>query len=312
MSSCQRFICGKVIGLDGKAMVTTLLFALALEWVVGDPANRWHPVAWFGSWASWCEAFLYADEKKRGVIAWLFVIVMPFTLLWLGHVLLGWVFDVLVLWLSIGWKSLFEHVRTVLDADDLQQARQAVAMIVSRDTGDMTDEETRRAALESLAENASDAVVAPLFWFVLLGPLGAVGYRMMNTLDAMWGYKNEHYNHFGFCAARLDDVVNWVPARITARLMLWLGQSTSWSTVEQQASTHASPNAGWPEVALAYAADVKLGGPVKRAGVIEERPFYGADDARAVNAVAAFDALLIVRNSLLLAAVAAMVLTLVF
>jgi len=167
-----------------------------------------------------------------------------------------------------------------------------LAVAVSRDTGEMNAEDTRRSALESLAENASDAVIAPLFWFVVLGPMGAVTYRMINTLDAMWGYKNERYLNFGFCAAKVDDLVNWLPARITARLMLWVGKSTDWSVIKAQAITHASPNAGWPEVALAYAADVKLGGPVRRAGEIEERPYYGAQDARGVHDSAAFDALL--------------------
>jgi len=283
----------------------TLLFALALECLIGDPANRWHPVAWFGRWAGWCESLLYSDEKKRGVIAWLFVITIPCALLWLGHVLLGWPFDVLVLWLSIGWKSLFEHVRSVLDADTLYEARQAVFMIVSRDTGAMNEEETRRAALESLAENASDAVVAPLFWFAVLGPLGAGLYRMINTLDAMWGYRNVRYNSFGWCAARVDDGVNWLPARITARLILWVGKSVNWNDVKAQATTHASPNAGWPEAALAFAADVQLGGPVVRGGVIDDRPFYGQAQARDIDAVAAFDALTIVRNTLLAATVLA-------
>jgi adenosylcobinamide-phosphate synthase len=275
--------------------------ALALEWLIGDPKSRWHPVALFGQWAAWCESFLFANEKKRGAIAWLFVIAVPFALLWTGHTLLGWSFDVLLLWACIGWKSLFEHVRSVLDADTVGQAREAVSLIVSRDTGHMSKEDAHRAALESLAENASDAVVAPLFWFALLGPLGAAGYRMVNTLDAMWGYRNARYQAFGWCAAKVDDAANWLPARITARLMLWTGKTASWSKVKAQAESHASPNAGWPEVALAYAADVQLGGPVLRAGVEDERPLYGAAHARSTDAIAAFDALHVVRNTLLLA-----------
>jgi len=290
----------------------TLIIALVLEWLIGDPANRWHPVAWFGSWADWCESFLYADEQKRGVIAWLFVIAVPLSLLWLGHVLLGWAFDMLILWISIGWKSLFEHVRSVLGADSVQEARQAVSLIVSRDTENMSLAETRRAALESLAENASDAVIAPLFWFAMLGPLGAAVYRMINTLDAMWGYRSARYQSFGWCAARVDDAANWLPSRITARLMLWVGKPANWVDVKIQAATHASPNAGWPEVALAYAADIQLGGPVIRAGVEEERPLYGAAQARNIDASAAFDALSIVRNALLLAVALTFGVSLVF
>jgi len=281
----------------------TLLLALSLEWLFGDPSNRYHPVAWFGRWASWCESFLYSNNRQAGVVTWLFVVVAAFVLLCLGHVLFGWVFDALLLWLSIGWKSLFQHVHDVLSARTVKEAREALALIVSRDVKAMKREETRRAALESLAENASDAVIAPLFWFVVLGPLGAVLYRMMNTLDAMWGYRNTRYEQFGWCAAKVDDVVNWLPARITARLMLWAGESTDWQQVKKQAVTHASPNAGYPEVALAFAADIRLGGSVIRDGKLDERPVYGAENARAVDAIAASEALHIVRNSLILAAV---------
>lgn len=292
-------------------MTLILTLALTLEWFVGDPQSRWHPVALFGRWAVWCESYLYADESKRGAIAWLFVIIVPFALMWAGHHLFGWPFDVLLLWASIGWKSLFEHVQFVLDMDRVRQARKAVSRIVSRDTGRMSKEDVRRAALESLAENASDAVVAPLFWFVLLGPLGAVFYRMVNTLDAMWGYRNTRYLSFGRCAANVDDAANWLPARITARLMLWAGNSVDWAEVKKQARTHASPNAGWPEVALAYAADVQLGGPVMREGHADERPFYGSGDARKIDAIAAFDTKRVVRNSLMLAALLAFGATLV-
>jgi len=290
----------------------TLVLALLLEWIIGDPHSRWHPVALFGRWSLWCESFLYAGTRQRGFMAYIYVITIPFALLWFLHELIGWPFDVFLLWASIGWKSLFEHVQAVLDSESESDMRNAISRIVSRDTAAMSREDARRAALESLAENASDAVIAPLFWFLMLGPLGAVTYRMVNTLDAMWGYRNERYLEFGFCAAKVDDAANWLPARITARLMLLMGRSTEWETIREQASTHASPNAGWPEVALAYTADVKLGGPVKRDGVIDERPFYGEEDAREVNAAAAFDAMLIVRNSLLVAAATAMVISFVF
>jgi len=290
----------------------TLLLALSLEWLIGDPSNRFHPVAWFGRWASWCESFLYDNSRQAGVLTWLFVVGAAFVLLWLGHVLFGWLFDVLLLWLSIGWKSLFEHVKTVLNAKTVKEAREALALIVSREVKAMKREETRRSALESLAENASDAVVAPLFWFVVFGPLGAALYRIINTLDAMWGYRNTRYEQFGWWAAKVDDVVNWLPARITARLMLWVGESTDWQRVKEQANTHASPNAGWPEVALAYAADIRLGGSVLRDGRVDERPFYGADDARDIDVIAASEALNIVRNTLIMAGLLAFGVNFVF
>lgn len=290
----------------------SLIFALILEWLIGDPQSRFHPVAAFGRWANWCESLLYADQRKQGLITWLFVITIPFSLLWVGHSLLGWPFDVFLLWASIGWKSLFTHVQAVLDAKTVNESRLSVSKIVSRDTINMNMPDARRAALESLAENASDAVIAPLFWFLLLGPTAAVTYRMVNTLDAMWGYRNQRYGSFGWCAAKVDDAANWLPARITAWLMLRAGKSAKWADIKQQAETHASPNAGWPEVALAFAANLQLGGPVMRSGVIDERPFYGEEDARDTDDIAAFDALVIVRNSLLLAATMTLGVTLVF
>jgi len=293
-----------------------LALALVLDGLIGDPHSRWHPVALFGRWAGWCESCCYAATRRRGMGVWFFVIAIPCVPLWLGHRVIGWPFDAVLLWTSIGWKSLFEHVRAVLEMRSEGEVRLAVSRIVSRDTEAMSMADARRAALESLAENASDAVVAPLFWFVLLGPfVGAIGtavYRMVNTLDAMWGYHNMRYGNFGWWAAKADDAANWLPARITARLMLWVGNGAAWAEVRQQAETHASPNAGWPEAALAYAADVRLGGPVLRRGMVDKRPYYGAPAARECEADAAQDALRVVRQSLLLAAAIALGISLVF
>ncbi|MBL1351843.1 MAG: cobalamin biosynthesis protein CobD [Zetaproteobacteria bacterium] len=278
----------------------TLFFALLLEFIIGDPKNRCHPVAWFGRWAAWCESFLYANDWRTGVVAWSLVIILPLSLVYLGHHLFGVVFDVLLVWLSIGWKSLFEHVRAVLEASSLENAQHAISRIVSRDTASMSESDCQRAALESLAENASDSVIAPLFWFVILGPMGAAAYRMVNTLDAMWGYRNTRYEKFGYMAAKVDDIANYVPARITARLMLWVGQSAAWQDIQQQAQTHASPNAGYPEVALAFAANIQLGGDVMREGQCDARPHYGRIDARHVTVQLAKDTIIVVRNALCL------------
>jgi adenosylcobinamide-phosphate synthase len=128
----------------------------------------------------------------------------------------------------------------------------------------------------------------------------------------MWGYRNERYQYFGWCAARVDDVLNWMPARITAWFMLRAGQSAPWQVVKTQASTHASPNAGYPEVALAYAANIKLGGSVKRDGKLDERPFYGAEHARNIDAVAAFEAMQVVKTTLIWASLLAVVVSIVF
>ncbi len=289
----------------------TVVMALTLEWLLGDPGSRWHPVAWFGRWAHWCESWLYDDDRRAGMAAWLFVTGLPFAMILLLHGLSGRLFDALLLWLCIGWKSLFAHVKTVLEAQTLSGAQQAVSRIVSRDVDTMDMADTRCAALESLAENASDAVLAPLFWFVLLGAPGAALYRMINTLDAMWGYRTKRYRRFGWWSARADDLANWLPARITARLLLWAGRDVGWQQVRAQAQTHASPNAGWPEAALAWSAGVRLGGPVVRGGIIEQRPWYGPSDACRADA-GAVEALKIVRHALGAAALLAFGMSLVF
>ncbi len=290
----------------------TIIFALMLEYFLGDPPNRWHPVAWFGRWASFCERLCFDQSRVVGALAWCITIAMPLFILGLLYNIFGWLFAIAALWLSIGWKSLFQHVQSVLNAKAVKEAREALAFIVSRDVQGMKREDTRRAALESLAENASDAVVAPLFWFVLLGPLGAAFYRMVNTLDAMWGYRNDRYQYFGWFAAKADDVMNYIPARLTAWLMLKAGQSVPWSTLKAQATTHASPNAGYPEVALAYAANIKLGGNVKRDGKVDNRPWYGAEDARDLDAIAAFEALQVVKTTLIWASLIALGVSIVF
>lgn len=289
-----------------------LILALLLERMFGDPDSRWHPVAWFGRWASWWEARLYAPWRWRGVLLW-WVVVLP----WLLVVVLAlwvaadgaWLVEAVSLWICIGWCSLFGHVDRVLAAEDVATARMQVAHIVSRDTGQMSLEDTRLAALESLAENASDAVIAPIFWFLVLGAPGAILYRMVNTLDAMWGYRNARFSRFGWWAAKVDDVANYVPARITALLLLAAGRSRAWRAMQQQATTHASPNAGWPEAALAFAANIRLGGPVLRDGKMDFRPDYGPALAVAADEMAAMRARRMVQLALIWAAMLALVVT---
>ncbi len=290
----------------------TIFLALVLEFFVGDPKNTYHPVAWFGCWAEAIEKRLYQPTRSAGILAWLIAIGIPMLAATFLYLMFSWLFSVIALWLCLGWKSLFEHVEAVIKAKTVKEAREALSLIVSRDVKAMKREDTRRAALESLAENASDAVVAPLFWFVVLGPLGVIFYRMVNTLDAMWGYRNERYQYFGWCAARIDDMMNWIPARLTAWLMLRVGKSAPWRDIKAQAITHASPNAGWPEVALAYAAHIRLGGPVKREGKLDERPWYGAEDVKEIDGMAAFEAMQVVKHTLIAASILAIVVSSVF
>ncbi|MDQ6964217.1 MAG: adenosylcobinamide-phosphate synthase CbiB [Mariprofundales bacterium] len=290
--------------------MSLLVTALLLEWWLGDPPNRWHPVAWFGRWALWCETHLYQNSSAAGLWAWLLAVVPALLIINTLYSLLGWSAGALLLWYSIGWRSLYTIVTSIFTAPSINHARQLVAMVVSRDTATMQTDDIHRAALESLAENSSDAVIAPLFWFVVAGPVAAALYRMINTLDATWGYRNSRYHNFGRVAAVIDDAANWFPARITALLLLLNGRWRAWSEIKQQAESHPSPNAGWPEAALAFAAEIRLGGAVVRDGVRVERPWYGTvmhpltpqECQRAVQ---------LVQQTLLMAAATALLITLV-
>ncbi len=284
----------------------TLMLALVCEWLVGDPPNRWHPVAWFGRWAQACEARLYRDARSSGVLAWTAAATPAILLAYGAHALFGLVADVVLVWASLGWRSLLAHVRRVLAAESDEEAKRAAWHITSRDVGPMRSEDARRAALESLAENACDAVIAPMFWWLLLGPVGAWGYRIANTLDALWGYRHARYRRFGWWAARVDDFANWMPARITAALFAVVGRTPDWRLLRAQARAHPSVNAGWPEAALAWAAHVRLGGPVRRRGQLEARPFYGPEDARAPSGPAACEAVRCAQRAMLLGAALAL------
>lgn len=260
----------------------TLGFALMLEWCCGDPSSAWHPVALFGRWSSCIERCWYRQTRSAGIWSW-FAAVAPVALVLWGTLAIAanaspwvsWLVGGVVVWSTLGWRSLFEHVAAVRDAQDLVSARERVAHIVGRDVESLDEPRVYAAALESLAENASDAVVAPLFWGVVAGPLGSAVYRMVNTLDAMWGHRSQRYVAYGAFAARLDDLASWIPARLTALLYFAVTRHMPNRAFLEQARDHPSPNAGWPESALAQALGVQLGGPVSRAGEFEARPWIG-------------------------------------
>jgi adenosylcobinamide-phosphate synthase len=197
----------------------------------------------------------------------------------LVHASFGWVADALLLYLAIGAKSLRDHSIQVLDAlahGDVNLARQRVSMIVSRNTEGLDSREISKATVESVLENGSDAIFGAIFWFVILGPAGAVLFRLANTLDAMWGYKTEKYLHFGWAAARFDDILCWIPARLTALSYALVGDTLGaircW---RYQAKTWYSPNAGPVMSAGAGALRVRLGGAATYNGVAKERPVLG-------------------------------------
>lgn len=268
--------------------VLVLTAAVLLDRVAGEPPARWHPLAVFGALAC---AFERALRRRApggasglrifGVMGIMALIVPASVAAYaLSSIpLAGPVFDVVLLYLAIAPRSLEEHARAVADAlrqGNLGKAREAVGRIVSRDAAAMSTDDIARASVESVLENGNDAVFGAVFWFVMLGAPGAVMYRLANTLDAMWGYRNEAYLHFGWAAARLDDALNLVPARLTALTYSLLGATPAalrcWKS---QGATWYSPNAGPVMAAGAGALEVRLGGAASYEGRIEERPLLG-------------------------------------
>ncbi|PWB51674.1 MAG: cobalamin biosynthesis protein [Nitrosomonadales bacterium] len=270
------------------------LVAVLLDRLLGEP-RRWHPLVGFGWLASRVEARLYGTSRLRGAIAVLMLAGGFALLAWLAQRSLGawaWLLDAGLLYLAIGAASLGQHaaaVRRAMDKGDLATARMSVGRMVSRDTADMDDAAVARACVESVLENGCDAVFGALFWFFVAGAPGVVAYRLANTLDAMWGYRNERYQRFGWAAARLDDLLNWMPARLTALTYLLLGKARlAWRCWRKQAPAWESPNAGPVMAAGAGALALRLGGPAVYHGCLEMRPPLGegreagaADIARA-------------------------------
>jgi adenosylcobinamide-phosphate synthase len=287
-----------------------VLAAVALDRLLGEP-RRFHPLAGFGWLANQVEKLFYgtaaavpAMHYVRGIAA-VCALLAPLTVLaaMLQQLaIFGALFSVVLLYFAIASRSLSEHAERVAQAfacNDLCAARTAVGMIVSRDTSRLDDEGVSRATVESVLENGNDAIFGALFWFVVAGAPGVLLYRLSNTLDAMWGYRNERYNHFGWAAARLDDVLNFIPARLTALSYALVGHTRSalrcW---QQQAQAWDSPNAGPVMAAGAGALRVKLGGAAIYHGMLEQRPALGC--GMAAGAADITHAVQLVRNTLYL------------
>ncbi|MDO8207156.1 MAG: adenosylcobinamide-phosphate synthase CbiB [Gallionella sp.] len=272
-----------------------VLAAVLLDRLFGEP-QRFHPLAGFGHLARRIEKNCYRANYASGVLS-VCIVVIPLVLsAYLLRNVFGVLFSVVVLYFAIAPRSLAEHAGRVAAAfadNDLPAARAAVGMMVSRDTTQLDEEGVARAAVESVLENGNDAIFAALFWFVLAGAPGVVLYRLSNTLDAMWGYRNQRYGKFGWATARLDDVLNYLPARLTALSYALLGHTHSaWHCWRQQAPAWDSPNAGPVMASGAGALQVKLGGAAIYHGQLEQRPELGcgqpanrADILRAVRLV---------------------------
>ncbi len=257
--------------------------------LVGDP-RRFHPVAGFGRLAAGLERRTYADTRRSGAAHTALLVGGTVVLgLALGRVSRGRAGLEIALtaastWAVLGGRSLDREAGTIagqLGHDDLPAARRQIRNLVGRDPTELSGAEIARACVESVAENTSDAVIAPLFWGAVAGIPGLLGYRAVNTLDAMVGHRSPRYRHFGWASARLDDVANWVPARLSGALTMaaaWVVHG-SWrdagSAIRRDAAQHPSPNAGVVEAAFAGALGVRLGGRNVYAGRAEERGTLG-------------------------------------
>ena len=291
-------------------------FSLLIGWLLdlffGDPQKLPHPIVWFGKMIAACEHQYNkgTHRKLKGALIAIGLILFVFAITWMLRKILGifalfifdgtreqvyqipillYIFDALAIFYCLAGTTLIREVREVFLALDrsLEEGRKQVARIVGRDTSELSAQEVRTAALETLAENLSDGVIAPLFWLTILGTPGMLAYKMVNTLDSMIGYKTERYRDFGCWAAHIDDIANFIPARLTALLMLTFsppklggvrGGLNRLKFVRKYARNHASPNSGYPEAALAAILDCRFGGPHYYFGELFDKPYIGTND----------------------------------
>ncbi|PIE13637.1 MAG: adenosylcobinamide-phosphate synthase [Rhodobacterales bacterium] len=269
----------------------TLFLALLLDAALGEPRLLWdrvpHPAVVMGRAVAWMDARLNhgPSRRVRGIVA---LVLLLLGAGGIGHALacLGWPVEVVVAAILLAQRSLVEHVRAVARGLRLSlgEGRRAVAMIVGRDTGQMDEAAVARGAIESAAENFSDGVVAPAFWFLLGGLPGLLIYKITNTADSMIGYRTEKYEQFGWAAARFDDLLNLVPARLSAILLAVTHGVGHWREIAVDARKHRSPNAGWPEAAMARGLGVALAGPRSYDGKLKEFPFVNGSGTRNIGA----------------------------
>ena len=288
--------------------ILPLLIGWLLDLILGDPSWLPHPIVGFGKMIAFGEHRLNkgSHRKLKGALMTIFLIVFIFVVVWLirtaifslsspfhlpsislatpflcpslvnPYLLI--LFDAVLIFYCLAGTTLIREVREVFLALDrsLEEGRKQVARIVGRDTSELSAQEVRTAALETLAENLSDGVIAPLFWYTILGVPGMLAYKMINTLDSMIGYKTERYKDFGCWAAHIDDIANYIPARLTALLMvIAAGKPQLVKFVWRNGRKHASPNSGYPEAALAGILNCRFGGPHYYFGELFDKPYIG-------------------------------------
>ena len=259
---------------------TLLLFAMLLDAVFGEPKWIWtrlpHPAVLMGNLIKWCDThYNHGQSAKRNGVVTLIALVLGAAVLGYVISLFGGFLTIIITAILLAQKSLVHHVKAVAGGlrMSLSEGRQQVAMIVGRDTKNMDQAAVARGAIESGAENLSDGVIAPIFWFLIGGLPALMVYKIVNTADSMIGYRTERHEDFGWASARFDDLLNFIPARITAALIaVPAGVHGQWRDIIADAKLHRSPNAGWPEAAMARAINVALSGPRAYEGQMQNFP----------------------------------------
>ena len=306
--------------LDLRALI--LFFAILLDWVMGDPKQIYrhvfHPVQFMGELLAWFEArfnrpgLRFGQAKRRG----LFVLIL-YLLIWVVFAaalslmfdlfgVWGWLLEMIVVAVFLSARSLYEHVWDVCNAlkfKTVSEARDVVGHIVGRDPGALDEYGVARAAIESGAENLSDGFVAPLMFYLVAGLPGLFFYKAVNTADSMIGHKTHRFIAFGWAAARLDDLLNWIPARFSGGLIVVLAQIycgaglASWRVMRRDARKHSSPNSGWPEAAMAGALGIAVAGPRVYKDMMKQDPWINARGRLDANAEDIWQALQLMRAS---------------
>ena len=259
-----------------------LLAGWLLDLVMGDPSWLPHPVVWFGKVIAFFEHKLNKGYHRilKGAFVAVGLIAATFAIGLIINSQLP-IINFIIVFYCLAGTTLIREVRAVFRSVDrsLEEGRAQVARIVGRDTSELSAQEVRTAALETLAENLSDGVIAPLFWLAILGVPGMMAYKMVNTLDSMIGYKTERYKDFGCWAAHIDDIANYIPARLTALLMIIASRKKKLLRfVRRYGRMHASPNSGYPEAALAGILNCRFGGPHYYFGELFDKPFIGENE----------------------------------
>ena len=281
-----------------KWMLAAVAAGFILDLLIGDPRWLYHPVRAIGKLIEVLEKLLRgifpkdkSGERKAGFFLVVFVVgitaFISYGILFIAfkiHVILGFFVETFMSYQILATRSLKEESMRVYDAletGNLQLSRQAVSMIVGRDTENLDEVGVTKATVETIAENASDGVIAPLFYLIIGGPVLGFAYKAVNTMDSMVGYKNERFQYFGTCAARFDDVVNYIPARLSALIMILasyfcgLKAQNAWRIYRRDRYNHASPNSAQTEAVMAGALDVQLAGDAWYFGKLHKKPFIG-------------------------------------